>query len=357
MAVLASARAAGLDAGVAARISRGALSRALGHDAELLVATLAGDVVALGAFQRAPHALGAPHAVGALGAVGALSERESEGAREAAGAPLVRRGTGGTALRLGAGQVFVQLALARPDALTPCDVTRAINRYVRPILRALGKTAGPAAYFGRDWVAVQRRPAAWIGVAHERASGRTVVECVIPCATAAVGRPMWIGDAPTGTSEDRPPGSLEAIAGKPVAPERVAGAIADAFREAYAPSAGAEAELALDLAASSDAPALGDDPPFEATARDAIGLVGAGRDASGALTIGGDFMASRDAIADLHARIAALAPAPGADLDAVSRAVDAAFGAPGTLLFGARATTIRDVAYAALAARRATRDA
>ena len=84
------------------------------------------------------------------------------------------------------------------------------------------------------------------------------------------------------------------------------------------------------------------DPPWLAEAEEAIGTVGAGPDARGVFRVGGDFLASRDAIARLEL---AAATALEVDLGAV---VDAALGAPGVALDGVRSlATIRDVIAAA----------
>lgn len=61
---------------------------------------------------------------------------------------------------------------------------------------------------------------------------------------------------------------------------------------------------------------------------EAIGPVCAGRDDEGHLRVGGEWMASYDAVRDLEDRIARGEP--------VRSAVDSAFGAPHTALFGVR---------------------
>src|SRR5690348_15410474 len=66
--------------------------------------------------------------------------------------PIVARGSGGGAARVSPGTVWLQLALGRPDALVPCSAEKLINRYVRPLLKALTHVSSvPASYFGRDW--------------------------------------------------------------------------------------------------------------------------------------------------------------------------------------------------------------
>jgi hypothetical protein len=67
------------------------------------------------------------------------------------------------------------------------------------------------------------------------------------------------------------------------------------------------------------------------------------------MRIGGELMASHDAIARLESRIAALPP--DADEAAIGAAVDATLGAPDVALFGVRSTaSISDVVVDALRA-------
>jgi hypothetical protein len=80
------------------------------------------------------------------------------------------------------------------------------------------------------------------------------------------------------------------------------------------------------------------DPPWEATCEEAIGLVGAGRDARGVLRVGGDLLVSRDALARLEER---LRDTEAAD---VPRVVDETLAAPGVALDGVKSlASIADV--------------
>jgi hypothetical protein len=145
-----------LEAAVVAALSQSALDRRLSHEAELTIAPISGDAVLVGAFDRAPSSP----------------------------SPVFRRGSGGPPIYAGTGLVYVGVALAHPSALVPCTPDKLLNRYVRPVLRALTKVAAPAHYFGRDWVSVAKRPAAWIGFAHDSSTRRALVEAFI-----AVGAP------------------------------------------------------------------------------------------------------------------------------------------------------------------------
>jgi hypothetical protein len=283
---------------IAAR-SRSALDRPLSRDVELIVAQPDGDAVLVGAFGRAPAGLGAE-------------------------CILLRRGSGGAPVRIGAGTLWVSLALAHIEALVPCTPDKVLNRYVRPLLRALGRAGALAHYFGRDWVSVAHRPAAAIGFAHDRASGRLHVEAFV-----AVTTPFAVGER--ASFRGKPPGTLAELTGKAPAMDRLTAAIA----EAYAPRSGELALAALSPAAL-EATDLRRDPPWAATGEEAIGQLGAGPDASGAFRVGGELMVSRDALAELEARVAA-----GEDAGA---AVDAALAAPDVALEGVRSLrTLADV--------------
>ena len=184
---------------VAAR-SRDSLDRALAHDAELTIASVADDAAILGAFQRA----GEVHA----------------------DCTLFRRGSGGAAVRVGPGTLWVSLALARVDALVACTPDRIMNRHVRPLLRALTKSGALAHYFGKDWISVAHRPAASCGFSHDRGSGRCMFEAFVALST-----PFALG--PRGSFDGKEPATLAELTGKTFDPARVARAIGDA----YAPGA------------------------------------------------------------------------------------------------------------------------
>ena len=83
-------------------------------------------------------------------------------------------------------------------ALVACDEAHLVNRYVRPLLRALTKCGALAHFFGRDWISVRHRPAAWVGFAHDRASGRAVIEAFVARETpfALEPRASFLGKEP-----------------------------------------------------------------------------------------------------------------------------------------------------------------
>jgi hypothetical protein len=232
---------------------------------------------------------------------------------------------------------------------------------VRPLLRALTKTGSLAHYFGRDWVSVEHHPVAWVGFGHVAASRRTLFEGFIGVRTpfALTQRPSFLGKSVTtlGSLRERAPDGFEGRArapdgfeGRARAPDGFEGRarardVAEAIVEAYvAQSAGGDA-FDLPVPAGPDpgpAPQQSDepraDPPWSATAEEAIGTLGAGPDAHGAFRVGGDLLVSRDALAQLEAR-AANAAAPD-----LSRIVDETLAAPGVALDGVKSlASIRDV--------------
>ncbi len=301
--------------------SRAALDRPLAQPGELWIAVASDEALVLGAFQRD---------------VGL------------APGPRVRRGSGGPEVRLAPGTVHVALALAHPGALVPCDEKRIVNRAVRPLLRALTRIGALAHFFGRDWVSVQHRPAAWVGFAHDAGTRRTLFEAFI-----AVRTPFHVTERPSFLGKT--PGTLEEIVGKPIEPQRLVDAIVDAYVGSWAVVPVEAAAPAPDRQHADDlSPAVlprpdrqhADDLPWAATVEEAIGPIGAGPDASGTFRVGGDLLVSRDALARLEAA------APHTPDDALGALVDETLAAPGVALDGVRSLTqVRDLIARARAPR------
>jgi hypothetical protein len=296
--------------------SRAALDRPLGHLGELWTAVARDEGLLIGAFQREAG----------LPAVGA---HVTHG----------RRGSGGPAVWLGPGTVHVALALAHPGAFVACDETRIVNRAVRPLLRALTRMGALAHFFGRDWVSVQHRPAAWVGFAHDATSRRTLFEAFVAVRTPfhVAARPSFLGKSP---------GTLEEIVGKEIESQRLADAIVDAYVAAWAAAP-------VDTAAPEPPPEErehANDPPWAATVEEAIGTLGAGLDAGGVFRVGGDLLASRDALARLEQR------SPHVPDDELGALVDETLGASGVALDGVRSlTSVRDVILQGRRAPRSSR--
>ena len=99
-------------------------------------------------------------------------------AAEARGLPVLRRTGGGRTLLVGPGVVGLLVYTPPGQQLAPAPFPpdRATNRYVRGLLAALRRLgADHAAWFGRDFVASDRRQVATVaqeGTAGERSSSR-----------------------------------------------------------------------------------------------------------------------------------------------------------------------------------------
>ncbi|MDB4942658.1 MAG: hypothetical protein JWP97_2192 [Labilithrix sp.] len=291
-----------------AACSRAALDRPLEADGELLVGSTADEGLVLGAFQR-PGELPAD-------VLGAYAGR------------LVQRGSGGGEVRAAAGTVWLQLALRRSDALVAGPPDRLINRHVRPLLKALSKQGVKAGYFDRDWVGTaDKRVVAAVSFGHDARSGRALFEAFVPTREpmAVRERAAWRGRAPG-----------------IVAAEGLLAAIAEAYVSAYggsllggeaapwgAPSGAAGGAAA---GAASSGGGLAAQAGWSATCEEAIGVLGAARE-QGRVHIGGELMASRDAVTRLEERLSSL---PLLDALSVGAAIDEELAAPGVAVFGVR---------------------
>lgn len=201
--------------------------------------------------------------------------------------PIYRRASGGRSVRLSAGCVYIALALPHPSA-AGADVngSNLLNRLLRPLLKALTGEGALAHYFGRDWIAVQKRPAGTVAFAHQRGGGRTVVEAFLGISQSvalAPSHPSYLGKVPD---------CIERLAGRPLLDERVAERIAHAYAVSYGFEWTPHEWPAL------EAPRLGREPPWQATVEEPIGVLGARRD-EGALRLGGELMISHDVLAGL----------------------------------------------------------
>ncbi len=266
-----------------AHASWDAMARELPCDVEVELGFVDEEGVLLGAFQRSCD--GPTHAI--------------------------KRGTPGCAVSIGPGTLHLLVAMQHLDG----DETKILNRHVRPLLAGLTKaTSKPARYFGRDWLDVGGHPIAHVGFAHARATGRTVVEAFVAVRTPFTlhARPSYLGKEPT---------TLEALAGK-LDDEELVRAIAAAYpsHERRGERVVSPSITPLDVTAP--------DLPWAASIDEAIGPVCAGRDGAGRMRVGGEWMASSDAVRDLEDRIDRKEP--------IRAAVDAAFTAPHTALFGVR---------------------
>lgn len=271
---------------------------------------LAGPEIEVRVGARAQVVLGANQRAGEL----------SEGARQAR---LARRASGGGAVWVDEGTVHVVVALPRLGAVVECEPRAILNRHVRPLLRAIG-----GAYFGRDFVSVAHRPVAYVAFGHHARTGRTLFEAFVGTAAPFVRetRASLMGKEP-------------GVLGR--APTDVASAIVASYAKEWSLEA-VEEGVDDEPPTTSDA-ALRAEPGWRATVEEAIGPV-----ASDGFVVGGELMASSDALDVLTARLQEIA---GPDEEEIGDAVADALGAPGVALEGVRnLMSLRD---AVVRARRA----
>lgn len=167
--------------------------------------------------------------------------------------PLRRRSSGGAAVRIGPGTVWFR------EAFSGLPPDKILNRAVRPLLAWLTKkTSRPVRYFGRDWIAVEGRPVGIVAFAYESKTDRGVFEAFVSARSL-----VTLG--PRASYRDKEPMTLD------VDPSSL-----------------------VDDVVTCTTSAVDDEPPWEATAEDAIGLVAAGRDRHSVLRAGGEFIGSSD---------------------------------------------------------------
>lgn len=154
----------------ATRSDGGSLAGALARSAALL------DAVGDGVARMSASVVDARAVVlGARQRAGRVVDREAC-ARE--GVTVLRRATTGAAAYVGGPAIVWSLALPRVNALV-ADATLAtlLNRNLRLWLKGLVGAGAQAAYFGREWIAVQHRAAVAIGYEVTR-DGRVLIEGV-----------------------------------------------------------------------------------------------------------------------------------------------------------------------------------
>jgi hypothetical protein len=305
-------RQGSLTAEEAMSLSQTALDVPLEADADLLVVEITTAATVFGAFERTTASVG-----------------ES---------PRLRRGSGGPFVVVLPGTLLVLLRLAHPSALVPSTPRQIMNRHVRPLLRGLTRSGALAHYFGRDTISVAHRPVGQVGFAHDSRTGRTSFEAFV-----AITAPLAPRDRPSLLG--REPATLESAAGRGFDGGAVRGHIAAAYSKIPGCDAGARA---LERPASKAAE-LGEEPPWTSTALEAIGVVGAGVDGTGLFRVGGELLASRDALDRVARRAAALAVA---NAESVGRILDEELTPGSVALDGIRElSSVRDVLLAALSGK------
>jgi hypothetical protein len=255
-------------------------------------------------------------------------------------------------ITLGAGSIYLGLALRDAGALMPGGPAQVINRAVRPLLSALTKATGKrAAYFGRDWVSMNGVPIAAVSMGHDSTSGRTCFEAVIGLHEAFGSN--WR------SFRNENARALDELAA--VDPQRLAAEISVYYTNTY------PAILCVPASSATTAQLPNRDGTQNANANaprawsahvaEAMGYVSAVREPDG-IAVGGSFMASRNAVKALNSALrtltataesdaAVLAATTAAIRLQVSEAIDSAF-APPTMLFGVLSlTSFRDAIEAA----------
>ncbi len=210
----------------------------------------------------------------------------------AAGAPVFRRATAGTAAFVGRQAIVWTLALPHVAALVADATPRTLlNRNVRGFLRGLRRAGAAAHYFGREWISLRHRPAVLLGF-EATPDGAVLMEVMagvdasiaLPGALATAGEQAvdrWLGKVPAGLGD--------VMAGDPL---EIAGSVMSAV-SLFAAEAD-ERMPAIEIAPLS--PVIHEDDPMPSGfvagvgERVPIGWIDVGVGPSGAVWIGGDVL-------------------------------------------------------------------
>ena len=249
---------------------------------------------------------------------------------------VLRRRSGGAALQVGQGVLYLALGLRERSLLMNCPPLRLLNRNVRGMLQGLRKSGLAVNYFGRDFISVEAAPVGYVGW-DLNADGQVLLELFLSVDSLFLlpetldGYPQREQPALRG----REPTTLAACLQRSVEPEELARQIAHAYEHGFdvqlpqQPLDAPRAALARSLA---DGFAVQwDDPPtlcWSAPIEEAIGFVVAAvaLDEQGQLSdlaLRGDFFMDRGAEAALRDKL--LGRRPG--LQSVGAAIDATFAA------------------------------
>lgn len=245
-------------------------------------------------------------------------------------AASLRRASGGTTVRAGAGISYVALALHQRSSLMACPPNRLLNRNVRGVLQGLRAIGAQANYFGRDFVSFGAAPAAFIAwdarsdgtvllelfVSHTRSCFVTERELAYP----ARREPALRGQTPVTLATVGVSASAVELA------DALARAHAKQFGVSWTTVAPALLTPHVDTLVSSADTAEERLMHWSSPREEAIGFVSAGVRLDGAgklaaVSMVGDFFAHRSCAATLSRTLSGVSP----NSDLVARSVDAAF--------------------------------
>ena len=148
---------------------------------------------------------------------------------EAAGVRVLRKSTTGTAAYLGGRSILWSIALPGVASLMADATPRTLlNRNARPFLRSLTSAGLQANYFGREWIAIKRAPAALLGF--DVTPGGAVLIEVIAGFDAPIAIPDELAtpiERSTERCRGRPPEALASLLSAPVDPLDLARRVAE----------------------------------------------------------------------------------------------------------------------------------
>jgi hypothetical protein len=296
-------------------------------------ATLSGESLLLGAFQREQDAL-------------AAAERDAQ--------PALRRRSGGITLRAGDGVLYLAVGLRERSTLMACPPGRILNRNVRGALAGLRRGGVAAHYFGRDFISIEARPGAFIGWAAQT-DGRVLIELLLAETSPYLPRVEQVGYPPR--AED-PLRNKPAISLHQAGAKQRGAALLECLAQGYAEMAQAairihDAGECTEL--SPERPTTTDGLAWSMPREEAIGFVSAGVALDGAgklraLRVAGDFFQDAGSEPALQRTLLGVEPTS----TTIGHALDTVYARGGHELEGIRKLdTLREAILDAVALARA----
>ncbi len=232
------------------------------------------------------------------------------------------RASGGADFAVDGTVLYAALALSAPNALVPdAHVGNLLNRYVRPLLRALKHVGVNARYSDRDWIGTPNGPIASLGFARLERTERTLIETCI-----AVSGGLWL--EPTRASFlGKLPTHLHAL-NVQQGPKGIAKLIVDS----YISTSNVE-PLETTFSCAPCKAAEAENFAFTHVAPIPIGWVGATQTDDGLLHVGGEWMAASDVVTELERVVSTCA------VEEIPHAVQATLGRKSAGTFGIQTLT------------------